>query len=156
MINALFVMTSETCDFYQSRQRIFSTGTHMIMEKGTPLLPAIDYRFVLLTKVQNRRFCWCLREWFYFFCNNRIGKLTLTFCWWWWQDKSDRGIRIVWSLDEQATPCIHRQLPLLPLHYLSEGATVPRQPLGNSLFSATAAVLLVYVLKYDAWVGQVY
>ncbi|XP_045130698.1 glutamate receptor ionotropic, delta-1-like [Portunus trituberculatus] len=44
-----FIKT-KTCDLYKSRQRIFSTGTHLIMEKGNPLLPAIDYRIKVIVE----------------------------------------------------------------------------------------------------------
>ncbi|KAK8407424.1 hypothetical protein O3P69_002153 [Scylla paramamosain] len=37
-------LKTKTCDFYKSRQTMFSTGTHVIMEKGNPLLPAVDHR----------------------------------------------------------------------------------------------------------------
>ncbi|KAK8407425.1 hypothetical protein O3P69_002154 [Scylla paramamosain] len=37
-------LKTKTCDFYKSKQTMFSTGTHVIMEKGNPLLPAVDHR----------------------------------------------------------------------------------------------------------------
>ncbi|KAK8407421.1 hypothetical protein O3P69_002150 [Scylla paramamosain] len=51
-------LKTKTCDFYKSRQMMFSTWNHVIVEKGNPLLPAVDHRFVLMTKVfLDMRFC---------------------------------------------------------------------------------------------------
>ncbi|XP_063859240.1 glutamate receptor ionotropic, delta-1-like [Scylla paramamosain] len=37
-------LKTKTCDFYKSRQMMFSTWNHVIVEKGNPLLPAVDHR----------------------------------------------------------------------------------------------------------------
>lgn len=46
MFNVPPIVTSERCDFYKTGYINFLTGSYMILQKGSPVVQAINHRFV--------------------------------------------------------------------------------------------------------------